>query len=227
MRVLRLSSFVVFFFSLAALACALPKLPLPALTKATPTAAATALATPPAAAREDYRLENGLTLGSLETSQQILANQSPLLESLAKERYTPEELSQAGKTYTYTIKLGKEQPLIWQTNWCTTTEAILQQNLERLRVEFVVNGEVIDPNRIGVVQVESQVGEQLMHCAYYIASVYNWPTGKTLLEIRVTFTEPINDGIGDYPAGAHIYRYEVDFYGIPTLEPPDSGGGQG
>jgi hypothetical protein len=199
---------------LAALACAsLPALSTRSQATATPSVTAT-----PAGAETDLQLGSGLIVGSLQTTNRALSAGAPFLESLAKEQYDSAELSKAGKTYTYTVAVRGEQTLIWQTNWCTTTEDILKQNLEHIQVEFVADGEVIDPGHIAVIQVP---GNSDLVCTYFIASVSQWPEGDTLLEINVTFTEAINDGLGDYAQGTHTYRYEVNFHqqASPTLAP--------
>jgi len=215
-----------FVLGFAGLACAsLPNVPLPGQAAATPAATATPTAAPTLDPERDYELASGLTIGSLSTTDRALDQQAPLLEVYAEEQYDPANLSQAGETYPYTMALNNEQVVIWQTNWCTTTADLLEQNVERIRVKFRANEEVVDPNHLSVIQIRS--GD--LYCAYFITSLYNWPEGKTVLEIDVTFTEAINDGIADYPAGTHTYRYEVTFHdtALPTLIPPDTGSGEG
>jgi len=176
---------------------------------ATATLAATAT---PAGAETDLQLSSGLVIGSLPTTHRALSAGAPVLEGLAKEQYDTAELSQAGETYTYTIALRGEQTLVWQTNWCTTTEEILKQNLDHMRIEFIADGETIEPDYIATLQVPSET----LVCAYFIASVSSWPEGAMVLEINVTFTEAINDGLGDYAKGTHTYRYEIDFHQAPA-----------
>lgn len=189
---------------LAVMACAT----LSKLNPQSPTATATLQATATVGAGTDLQLSNGPVIGSSQTTNNALNNRAPLLEALATEQYNSAELSRAGKTYTFTIELGDQQSLIWQTNWCTTTADILKQNLDHIHTEFVVNGETIDPSYVNLVQVQS--GD--LYCAYFIASVSGWPEGKTVLEINVTFTDKINDGMSDYEQGTHTYHYEVNFH---------------
>jgi hypothetical protein len=211
---------------LAGLACAtLPNLALPGRATATPAATATPKATPTLDPAQDYELASGLTVGSVSTTDGAFDQQAPFLEAYAEERYDPADLSQAGETYTYTITLNREQVVLWGTNWCTTTADLLEQNVERIEVELTANEESVDPKHIGIVEVRS--GD--LYCTFFITSLYNWPEGKTVLEVDVTFTEAINDGIADYPAGTHTYRYEVTFDEtvLPTLVPPGGGSGEG
>jgi hypothetical protein len=187
---------------LAMLACAsFPNLTIPSLSTATARAALTATVE----AGGDYHTSSGLVIGSLDTTEKAVDAQAPFLESLAQEQYAAADLSQAGQTYTYTIDIDKEQTLIWQTNWCTTTEEILNQNMEHIRLEFTVNGESVDPGHIGIVQTRSDD----LYCAYFLASLSEWPQGTTVLKIDMTFTDVINDGMADYPKGTHTYQYTV------------------
>ncbi len=190
------------FAGLAILACAsFPNITIPSLSTATARAALTATVE----SGGDYHTTSGLIVGSLDTTEKAIDAQAPFLESLAPEQYDTTTLSQAGQTYAYTIDLDKEQTLIWQTNWCTTTEEILNQNMEHIRIQFTVDGEVVDPGHIGLVQTRS--GD--LYCAYFLASLSDWPPGTTVLKIDITFTDVINDGLADYPKGTHTYEYSV------------------
>ena len=202
MKPFRLLLAPVLLAGFAALACAsLPNFTVPSLSTATARAARTATIQ----AGGDYTLDSGLTVGALATLEKAVGANAPILESLAKEQYTSEELSQAGHTYTFTVALDKDQTLLWQTNWCTTTEAALKQNLDHMRVKFMAGDEVIYPGHIGAFQTRS--GD--LYCAYFMVSVSGWPKGESVLTIDVTFTDKINDGIADYPRGTHTYKYTV------------------
>lgn len=187
---------------LAILACAsFPNITIPSLSTATARAALTATVE----SGGDYHTTSGLVIGSLDTTEKALDAQAPFIESLAKETYDAAELSQAGQTYAYTIELDEDQTVIWQTNWCTTTQEILNQNIEHIRIQFTVNGESVDPGHIGVVQTRSND----LYCAYFLAALSQWPQGTTVLKIDITFTDKINDGMADYPKGTHTYEYSV------------------
>jgi len=204
MKRIRFLLFPFSLFGLLALACAsLPGFTIPSLATATARAALTATVE----GGGDYQLSSGLTVGSKDTLEKALDPKvkTPLLESLAAERYTGEELSQAGQTYAFTIALEKEQLLLWQTNWCATSADILKQNFDHIQLKFTADGEVIDPGHVGIVQTRS--GD--LYCAYFIVALSTWPQGDTVLTIDVTFTDVINDGIGDYPKGTHTYKYTV------------------
>src|SRR5436189_5289462 len=101
-------SYLFLVLSLAALACNSVSSLQPASLQ---TLQARTAVTQTAEVLDDLHLDSGLVLGSPNTTKEFLQkNQNiQLLEGLAQEQYQPEELSQAGKTYTYTIKLDQEQ----------------------------------------------------------------------------------------------------------------------
>jgi hypothetical protein len=192
----------IFPLMLAVLACAsFPNLTIPSLATATARAALTATVQ----GGGDYQTPEGLLIGSYDTTEKAINDNAPYLEALAEERYDTADLSQAGETYVYTINLPEEQTLIWQTNWCTTTEELLNQNMEHFQLQFTVNGDQVDPGHIAIYEARSDD----LYCAYFFASLSNWPQGTTVLNIDIAFTEPINDGMADYPEGIHTYKYVV------------------
>jgi hypothetical protein len=202
MKLIRQLSGPICILSLLALACgSLPNFTIPSLATATARAALTATVE----GGGDYQLSSGLVVGSAATREKAIDDKAPLLENLATETYQSAELSQAGHTYTFTITLDKEQTLLWQTNWCTTTEDTLKQNLDHIQLQFKADGELIDPGHIGTYQTRNDD----LYCAYAIVALSNWPKGDTVLTIDVDFTESINDGLSDYPKGTHTYKYTV------------------
>jgi hypothetical protein len=75
-----------------------------------------------------------------------------------------------------------------------------------IQVAFSVNGQPVDPAQFA--RFEGNTGGQ-QFCQFQYAAVSQWPSGLTTLATQVTFTQAINDGTADYPAGTHIYLYEV------------------
>jgi hypothetical protein len=131
------------------------------------------------------------------------------LEQLAKENYNTDELSQAGKTYTFTVNINKEQNLVMLNGWCATTQAILRDNFKHITMEFSINGTPIDDNLILVSEREDNSGQ--LFCRSFFVVLYGWPKGKTELQVAVTFDTKINDGMGDYSKGTHYYKYIVTY----------------
>ena len=147
---------------------------------------------------------SGPTFASAADSRKALGT-IKTLEDVAKEKYKDNELSQAGKTYTYTIGATSAQSLMWITGWCATTQAILDDNNKNTTYTFSMNGKPLDITQFAV--LEGKQGTQF--CKLYMASISNWSKGDTKLETKVTFANKINDGTADYPAGTHLYVYTV------------------
>ncbi len=55
------------------------------------------------------------------------------LEANAKQQYTEEDFAKPG-TLTYTVTLTDNKPTLFHYGWCATTEEILQQNFEHIRL---------------------------------------------------------------------------------------------
>jgi hypothetical protein len=73
--------------------------------------------TPPAASNAQAP-----TLGTLdETKAAIQANPNNVLEALANESYTPNDLMQMNRTFPFTVDLTADQPVLWEFGWCATT----------------------------------------------------------------------------------------------------------
>jgi C-terminal processing protease CtpA/Prc len=155
----------------------------------------------------DLQTEGGLSLSSPAAAEAALNSGSvQLLEELAQEQYDSNELSQAGKTYRYTINLDREQRLLLVNGWCATTEQILSDNLQHVTFEYEVNSTPVDLEQFAV--FDGPNGDH--YCRFYYTVAYRWPRGQTTqIDVKVTFDEPINDGEADYPEGTHTYSYIV------------------
>ena len=150
-------------------------------------------------------LPGGPVLLSAAASATVLNGGAKLLEDLAAEHYPSDQLSQAGRTYVYTINLTQDQRLIWAGTWCADTQAHLTDNLKAIDFAFSANGKPVDLAQFA--NFQGMVGQQF--CQYYYTAAYQWPSGATRLVTKLTFTVPINDGTATYPAGTRTYQYDV------------------
>ena len=150
----------------------------------------------------DERTEGSPRIGSITESKAVFDDFTvPLLESLAEEE--PDITSQPGDTYRYTIEMEESQDVLWFYGWCAETEELLKQNMENIELVFTMNGQTISLDKFG------EDDESIPECMFYYALLTDWPPGEHLLTISVTFEEEINDGIDVYPAGTHIFEYQV------------------
>lgn len=172
-----------------------------------PTATATAAATTaPASDGTSLHIEAGPIIGSPRETRVAVAEQVSLLEHLAQERYDAAALAEVGRTFTYTVTLDEEQDLLWAYGWCATTQALLEQNLEDMTLDFSVNGTVVDIRQFEILGDSPNGGA----CLYFAAVVYAWPQGATRLEVKVTYEARINDGTSDYAPGSQTFVYIVN-----------------
>lgn len=128
---------------------------------------------------------------------------APVLQDLARERYTEE--SYEPTTLTFTIALSESKTLIWPYGWCAKSQEILEQNFEAIELKFVLNGEEVPEEQFAVLEGPSDD----LFCRYIYTALSDWPAGEHHLSITATFTETINDGIADYAPGDYVYDFTV------------------
>lgn len=161
----------------------------------------------PGTATTPQTVSDGPTVGTPREARVAQAEGVPFMEELAPERYSYEDLNTVGARLTYTLQVDdRATQLLWGANWCATTRAILRDNLAKMEYEFRINGTPVDMAAFDAADGRSSDG---LECRYLTAVVYDWPSGTTTLELQLTFTEAVNDGQADYPAGDQIFTYEV------------------
>jgi hypothetical protein len=116
------------------------------------------------------------------------------------------EVNQPGDLYLFDVQLFESNPLLWSYGWCTTTQAILEENFRYIELEFTLNENTVPLGNFAVVEYMREDGSP---CREYLALVDEWTPGQHQLETRVTFTQAIHDGWNLYPAGAHVFKYLV------------------
>lgn len=131
------------------------------------------------------------------------------LQALAKEQYTDEDFAKPG-TLTFTVDLtGQEGPTYFNYGWCTTTEEILQQNFEHIRVRLSLDGRELAEDVVHAITSTQQQQQQDMVCLEFGVLFTDWPPGEYQLEAAATFDETINDGLADFEAGDYVFEYNV------------------
>ncbi len=140
-------------------------------------------------------------------AEAALRRGTPALEDRARESYPPEELSQAGRTYTYTVPLSESETLIWMNGWCATSADLLTDNLQAMTFTFSLDGAEVPLEDLATLDTEPPVTAQ--YCRLYYTALSDWPAGEHHLRVEVTFARAVNDGLREYEAGKHIYEYVV------------------
>ncbi|HVN53352.1 MAG TPA: S41 family peptidase [Anaerolineaceae bacterium] len=141
---------------------------------------------------------------STDQSKTLLQRGTSALEDLAKEQYS--QTSQAGETYSYTIRLDKSQPLLWLNGWCASDSKTMEDNYKHITMKFTLDGKNVPRDQFASFDFKDSSGNQ---CRYYIAGLDQWPGGEHHLSTDVTFDQKINDGSAVYPKGTHTYAYTV------------------
>lgn len=133
------------------------------------------------------------------------SNKYVRLEALAPEQYTEEDFSKPS-TLTFTAKLVDKTPVYFSYGWCTTTEDILKNNFEHIKVKLSFNDDALGSDVIHPLSFTRPDG---LVCLDYGVLMSGWPAGKYKLEAAATFDQKINDGLADYPAGDYVFVYNV------------------
>ena len=153
--------------------------------------------------------ESAGSMPTMETDSDVVleslkAREGVYLYTLAKERSSDADSSQPG-TLTYTVEIKDDKPTYFNYGWCATTEEILLQNFQHIKLALYFNGEPLGSNVVH--PVSYQLNE--MVCLDFVALLSDWPKGEYQLTAVATFDEKINDGIADFEAGDYIYEYNV------------------
>jgi hypothetical protein len=127
------------------------------------------------------------------------------LEALAKEQYTDQDTSKPG-TLTYTSTITDDTPTYFSYGWCTTTEDILNQNFDHIKISLYFDNKQLGKD---VVHPLSFTRTDGMVCGDFGVLMTDWTNGTYQLKAVATFDDKINDGIADYAAGDYIFVYNV------------------
>ncbi len=147
------------------------------------------------------------SMGSISESEAALDAGTAWLDDLTRESYAEDELSQAGRTYTYTVPLNRSRKVIWVYAWCTGDQESFTDNWSKIQLAFELNGEDVPLEDFAVLEGEFSGS----FCRAYYTVLSDWAVGEHILTTEITFTAPLNDGISEenYPAGTHVYEYHV------------------
>ena len=142
-------------------------------------------------------------LSSSELSSII--NTTDTFEQRATQQYTTADYLKVPNNFVYTIELSHSEPLLWAWGWCAKDQATLADNLKKMKISFTLNGQTMP-----LTSFQTQDGlSQGKMCHEVVAAVTDWKSGENHAITTLTFTEPVNDGTADYPAGDQVYDYLV------------------
>jgi formylglycine-generating enzyme required for sulfatase activity len=152
--------------------------------------------------------EHPPVFGSVEETRQTkeAGNVQSLNEFATPQNYVS-NINQPGEIYVYELSIHIDVPVLWDYSWCAATDETLPQNLEQMKVDFILNGSPVPQENILISDAQSADDS---HCRNFSILVKNWANGQQQLETSVTMIQPVNDGWNAYPAGTHIFKYFVN-----------------
>ena len=138
-----------------------------------------------------------------ETMDYIQNGEAWMLEDAAEESYSNPVTP--GETYTYTIQLKENKPLLWGFFWCAKDQTILDDNFKNMKFQFSLEDKTPDPANLVNLDFQSQ-GQ---FCRVISYQVKDWSGGEHHLSTTITIAKKINDGLDDYEKGAFTYDYTL------------------
>ena len=135
-----------------------------------------------------------------------ITNSGDMLDGFAAESYGPEDWGQVNRTFTNTITLHEERPLVFVMGWCTDTPERMKETLPTQQLKFSVDGKAVPMEQLRV--LESGSPDHICHS--WQARFSQWPQGETAIVLDLTYTKAISDGFGtDYKPGTQKWLYVV------------------
>lgn len=144
------------------------------------------------------------TIASAADAETALLGGASFLEEFARETYSVGP--NPGETQTYSVELTPADQGVWAYGWCAADQLTTEQNFENIQLQFVLNGTPLTEDQLAIY---SYAPDATMYCTLVYALASAFPAGQHSLQIVATFTNTINDGTEDYPAGVMTYQYDV------------------
>ena len=128
------------------------------------------------------------------------------LEEKARESYETADFLKVPNDFTFTIALSKSEKLLWVWGWCAKDDATLADNLSKMDIKFTMNNQDVPLDQFLKLDYDSSDGQK---CTAYLAGLTDWTGGEHHLVTTLTFKQPLNDGVYDFPAGVQKFYYNV------------------
>jgi len=123
----------------------------------------------------------------------------PSLEDMASEKQESDGVRQ------FEVTVSPDEGAIISIGWCTTTEEILNENLEQMTMTILVdNIEISLDDLYPYKSVESE-----MACQSYFGVFDEWSPGEHVIERYHIYDVVVNDGWDDYPPGKYGSLFKV------------------
>ena len=138
--------------------------------------------------------------------EKLRAGEFVYLQQLAEENYKQADFDKPGTLTITNNDVPDDKLNNLEYGWCTTTEEILNQNFEHIRIGLYFNEQQLGRDVVHPVQFTRPDG---FICLDFGVLMSDWPPGEYTLRSVVTFDQKINDGAADFEAGDYIHEYHV------------------
>jgi hypothetical protein len=103
------------------------------------------------------------------------------------------------------LSMPRTQAVMLFMGWCTSSSALLEQNLAHMHWTLVVDGQPVDMNSLFL--WNSQESDRI--CRTHVGIVRQWTGTSHVISVTMTIEQQINDGWSDYPAGNYTDVYSI------------------
>ncbi|MBN2388755.1 MAG: hypothetical protein JXB85_17190 [Anaerolineales bacterium] len=101
--------------------------------------------------------------------------------------------------------IPRDQPVVITVGWCTTTETVLDQNLQHMDFDLYVDGYRVFKENLA--QIRYSNADNV--CEGYYGIIWEWSLQAHEIITILLIEEEINDGWSDYPAGDYGDIYQI------------------
>lgn len=133
------------------------------------------------------------------------------IEKAAEERvaniYDKTELiSETDLVSEYKGSLSITEDILISRGWCTTTQEILDENMQKISYELEINSRIVYESFSYGAYYENSEGNP---CYFVTYLTLEWPPGHYDIDFRMIIHENLNDGWEDFTPATHRYRFDV------------------
>jgi hypothetical protein len=109
-------------------------------------------------------------------------------------------------TRQFSVDVNPNDTFIWPFYWCASDEVTLADNLFSITVDFTIDGVVVPATNF----LEYKTHSQEWDCHFWATMLSGWERGsETLLIVRYSFSQDVDDGVQEYLAGDYSYELNV------------------
>jgi len=133
------------------------------------------------------------------------------LPDMAKENYYLSDYNRLNNTLEFTVDINGSKPTLWKANWCAINKGILADNVQKIKIQFFLNGDEILLDRFANKSYINKDGGELdgWSCFAYQTVLTDWQPGIYQIITKFTYLKAINDGKYDYQPGWQASMYNV------------------